>query len=133
DLVEARIRHAERAEYDAPSFRVLPPALKERYFAPVGSRFKVKSWFGIPVHFRVLNLLDIGEAYTPGFFDAVFCRNVLIYFGDAMVYRICGLFHKLLAREGALFLGHSESLLGRTHLFRPQRASDFIYYVRLEP
>jgi chemotaxis protein methyltransferase CheR len=133
DLVDAKILHAERGEYDPASFRVIPSELKERYFVPAGSRFKVKSWVGSSIRFRVLNLLEIGEAYEPGFFDAIFCRNVLIYFGDATMYRMCGLFHKLLGRTGALFLGHSESLLGRTHLFRPHRAADFIYYVRVEP
>lgn len=133
DLNAAKVRQAEAGEYESASFRGVAPELKERYFVATGGRFKVKSWVRTPVRFRVLNLLDLGEAFEPGSFDAVFCRNVLIYFGDALMYKICGLFHKMLAREGALFLGHSESLLGRTHLFRPQRASDFIYYVRVEP
>lgn len=135
DLNAAKIAQAESGEYDASSFRATSPELKERYFAASASpgRFKVKSWVRNPVRFRILNLLDLGEAFEPGFFDAVFCRNVLIYFGDELMYRVCGLFHKLLAREGALFLGHSESLLGRSKLFRPQRASDFIYYVKVEP
>ncbi len=133
DLNPAKIRQGESGEYEAASFRATTPEVKERYFSAAGQKFKLKSWVRTPVKFKVLNLLDLGEAFEPGTFDAVFCRNVLIYFGDETMYRICCLFHKMLVPEGVLFLGHSESLLGRTNIFRPQRASDFIYYVRVEP
>lgn len=128
DLNVAKVRQAEAAVYDGASFRMTPPEALERYFQPDGARHAVKSWVRPPVRFRVLNLLEMGDHFEPESFDAVFCRNVLIYFGDTLLYRICGIFHKLLRPEAALFLGHSESLLGRTTLYKPQRASDFIYY-----
>jgi chemotaxis protein methyltransferase CheR len=134
DLNAAKIKQCEAGEYDGSSFRMTTPEVKSRYFTPgaVG-RSKLKGWVRTPVKFRVLNLLDMGSAFEPGSFDAVFCRNVLIYFSEALMFRICGTFHKLLGPDGLLFLGHSESLLGRTPLFRPQRAQDFIYYVKVDP
>ena len=44
--------------------------------------------------------------------------------------RACVHFHRALRPGAPLFLGHSESLLGKTRLFRPERAPDFIYYVK---
>jgi chemotaxis protein methyltransferase CheR len=133
DLNAAKIRQCEAGEYEPTAFRVTTPEIKARYFAPSGARHKVKSWIKTSVRFRVVNLLELGDAYEPASFDAVFCRNVLIYFSEPLMYRICGVFHKLLRPSGSLFLGHSESLLGRTQLFRPQRAADFIYYQKTDP
>jgi chemotaxis protein methyltransferase CheR len=82
------------------------------------------------VKFRVLNLMELPGAFPEAYFDAVFCRNVLIYFSEATMQRACALFHGVLRPRCPLFLGHSESLLGRTRLFRPERAPDFIYYVK---
>ena len=38
-----------------------------------------------------------------------------------------------LGNLATLFLGHAESLLGRTRLFRPERAPDFIFYAKEGP
>lgn len=45
-----------------------------------------------------------------GPFDAIFCRNVLIYFDQSTKQKIVAGFRKLLADDGVLFIGHSESL-----------------------
>jgi chemotaxis protein methyltransferase CheR len=128
DLSPAKVREAKEGAYGPSSFRFTSPEARERYFTKADPKLKIKPWLQKTVRFRVLNMLELGEAFPPGTFDAVFCRNVLIYFGDPVIARLAGLFHKLLKRDGALFLGHSESLLGKTPLFRPERGADFIYY-----
>jgi len=132
DVNAARIRQAEQAEYEGLSFRAATPEAKERYFGSTArdGRLRVKAWLKAPVRFRVLNLIELPDAFPEGHFDAVFCRNVLIYFSEATMQRACVLFHHVLRPGAPLFLGHSESLLGRTRLFRPERAPDFIYYVK---
>ena len=132
DLNPGKIRQAEQAEYEGLSFRATTPDAKERYFGATGKdgRLRVKPWLKAPVRFRVVNLMELGEAFPESFFDAVFCRNVLIYFNDATMQRACSLFHRVLRPGAPLFLGHSESLLGRTRLFKPERAPDFIFYVK---
>ena len=132
DVNPARIRQAQAGSYEGLAFRATPPETKERYFVPEDGRFRVRESLRSLVRFRVLNLLELGNAFEPQTFDAVFCRNVFIYFDEALTYRICATFHKLLRRGGFLFLGHSESLLGRTTLFRPQRAPEFVYYARTD-
>ena len=135
DLNASRIRQAEQAEYEGLSFRAASAEAKERYFGTTATngRLRVKAWLKAPVRFQVLNLMELSSAFPEGYFDAVFCRNVLIYFSDTTMQRACALFHRVLRRGSPLFLGHSESLLGRTRLFRPERATDFIYYVKEAP
>lgn len=132
DLNPTRIRQAEQAEYEGLSFRATSAEAKERYFGtmPKDGRLRVKAWLKAPVKFQVLNLMELPGAFPEAHFDAVFCRNVLIYFSEATMQRACALFHRVLRPRAPLFLGHSESLLGRTRLFRPERATDFIFYVK---
>jgi chemotaxis protein methyltransferase CheR len=58
------------------------------------------------VAFRELNL--IGQWPMKGRFDAIFCRNVVIYFDEPTQHRIWGRFRGLLQPAGRLYVGHSE-------------------------
>lgn len=60
------------------------------------------------VSFKPLNL--IGQWPMKGPFDAIFCRNVAIYFDKPTQGEMFGRFSKLLAPEGFLYIGHSENL-----------------------
>jgi chemotaxis protein methyltransferase CheR len=62
------------------------------------------------VHLRPLNLIDPWPMRGP--FDAIFCRNVLIYFDAAAKAAMIDGFAAVLRPGGLLYLGHSESLLG---------------------
>jgi chemotaxis protein methyltransferase CheR len=69
------------------------------------------------VRFECLNLLDpVWPIRAP--LDAIFCRNVMIYFDEATQREILERFVPLLAPDGLLFTGHSESLLRASDLFR---------------
>ena len=70
------------------------------------------------VEFRPLNLRSEGwEVNGP--FDAIFCRNVLIYFDKPTQYQVLRRLAIHLTPTGLLFAGHSESLLHAADLFRP--------------
>ena len=60
------------------------------------------------VSFKPLNL--IGPWPMKGPFDAIFCRNVAIYFDKPTQGEMFGRFAKLLAPEAFLYIGHSENL-----------------------
>lgn len=53
---------------------------------------------------------DLSSDYALGEMQLIFCRNVLIYFGDALRRRVFGLFAASLERSGFLCLGASEAL-----------------------
>ncbi len=62
------------------------------------------------ITFKPLNLLASSWPLT-GPFDAVFCRNVMIYFDKPTQSRILSRFVPLLKPEGLLFAGHSENFM----------------------
>jgi chemotaxis protein methyltransferase CheR len=69
------------------------------------------------VRFEVRNLLAPRWAGDERF-DAVFCRNVMIYFDRAAQQRLLDRFAGVLAPGGLLFLGHSESCAAGHPAFR---------------
>jgi chemotaxis protein methyltransferase CheR len=62
------------------------------------------------ITFRQLNLLTDNWA-LQGQFDAIFCRNVMIYFDKATQRKILARFVPLMKADALLFAGHSENFL----------------------
>ena len=60
------------------------------------------------VSFKPLNLMSAWP--MKGSFDAIFCRNVAIYFDKQTQGTLFGRLGKILAPEGFLYIGHSENL-----------------------
>lgn len=59
------------------------------------------------IHYQHLNLLD-QKWDIPAPFDAIFCRNVMIYFDHKTQLQLLNRFSRLLKPGGLLFVGHSE-------------------------
>jgi chemotaxis protein methyltransferase CheR len=77
---------------------------------------KVKPELQAMVKFFRLNLLDgVWPIKQP--VDAIFCRNVMIYFDKPTQYAILKKMKPLLKPDGLLFVGHSEALYHATDLF----------------
>jgi chemotaxis protein methyltransferase CheR len=112
DLDTNVLRHAEAGIYTEERVREMPRALVAKYFTRTGDgdavRVKVKPELAQMITFRQLNLIQPLPMKGP--LDAIFCRNVIIYF-DKDTQR--DLFARMapLQRPGdMLFLGHSETL-----------------------
>lgn len=112
DLSQSMLAQCRLAEYDSLSLgRGLSNERLQRFFEPAeGTAWRVKSAFRQKVRFQALNLKD---SYSSlGKFDAVFCRNVLIYFSAELKKDILTRIHGTLKPGGYLVLGASEGLTG---------------------
>lgn len=69
------------------------------------------------VTFRQLNLLH-SDWPVRGPFDAIFCRNVMIYFDKPTQLKILRRFVPLLQSHGLVFAGHSESFQNASDLLK---------------
>lgn len=69
------------------------------------------------INFKQVNLLS-PDWQVRGPLDAIFCRNVMIYFDKETQLKILQRFVPLLQADGLLFAGHSESFHNATHLFK---------------
>lgn len=78
---------------------------------------KIRSQVQDLIHFNSLNLLAPNWP-VKGPFDAIFCRNVMIYFDKPTQYKVLARFHPLLTQNGLLYAGHSESFQHAADLFR---------------
>jgi chemotaxis protein methyltransferase CheR len=129
DVDQVALEKARRAVYHHNSFRSLSPAVKERHFvAAAGAAAQVKESIRRLVSFRAGNIVDAASYLGLPALDVIFCRNVLIYFSDAMILKVVRLFHDALVPGGYLFLGHAESLSRITDLFTPIRFQGAMIY-----
>ncbi|SFX10397.1 CheR family methyltransferase [Marinospirillum alkaliphilum] len=78
---------------------------------------KIRSQVQDLIHFNSLNLLAPNWP-VKGPFDAIFCRNVMIYFDKPTQYKVLSRFHPMLREDGLLYAGHSESFQHAADLFR---------------
>jgi chemotaxis protein methyltransferase CheR len=134
DVDTDALEKARRAVYHHNSFRGVAPAAVERHFVRLpGGGAQVKEAIRRLVQFRHGNLVEGASYEGLAPLDAVFCRNVLIYFSDAMILRVVRFLHEALAPGGYLFLGHAESLSRITDLFTPIRFQGAMVYQKALP
>lgn len=111
DIDPASLRVAENAEYAASMVRREVPRDLIGFFEPSGhEKVRVRSDVRQLVAVRRLNLVQ--EWPIRGAFDAVFCRNVVIYFGAETTDRIWSRFAERIVPGGRLYVGHSERVKG---------------------
>lgn len=87
------------------------PRLKRWFQQGTGAqhgKVKVNAALQELIAFRELNLMETWPMRGP--FDAVFCRNVVIYFDKPTQRALFARFADILTNDGHLFVGHSESL-----------------------
>ena len=109
---------ARKASYPAEEVVSVPADLRRSWMENVGSgAMRLDEAPRGLVTFRPLNL--IGAWPMKGPFDAVFCRNVVIYFDEKTQMRLLTRISTLLRPRGYLYLGHSERMVGPAEaLFR---------------
>ena len=121
DLDTQVLATARNGIYPLASVLKLPEERQKRFFLRGCGRHegdaRVRPEIGARVEFMRLNLMD-RDWPIAGPFDAIFCRNVMIYFDKPTQARLIERFARLLAPHGLLFAGHAESLLDNGRHFR---------------
>lgn len=131
DLNPERIGRAHEALYADSSLRACDEDARRRYFTQEPGGFRLKDRYRRGVRFFHTNLLAPNGALGWAIYDAILCRNLLIYFSEEAFADAIRLFARCLAPGGYLFLGHSESLLDRKSPFAPAMLGGAVVYRKL--
>ncbi len=121
DLSHRVLATAKAGTYNADMMADVPNAWLQRYWTAKAdgagrTTYTATQALRRNVHFAKLNLMEKWPMQGP--FDAIMCRNVMIYFDKATQQRLVERYWALLRPGGHLFVGHSESLTGMAHRFR---------------
>lgn len=121
DIDTSVLETGRKGVYPDDSAARLSPERQRRFFhqcsGDLSGHIRVRQELMNLVQFSRVNLLDKTLA-VKGPFDAIFCRNVMIYFDKATQREILVKFLPLLGPDGLLFAGHSESFMHAADLFR---------------
>jgi chemotaxis protein methyltransferase CheR len=121
DLDTQVLASAREGIYPLQSVSKLPPERQRQFFLRGTGRHegkaRVRRELAAHVEFQRLNLMDAQWPVVPGL-DAIFCRNVMIYFDKPTQRRLIDRFGSLLKPSGLFFAGHAESLLDSGRVFR---------------
>jgi chemotaxis protein methyltransferase CheR len=117
DLSVQVLRRAREGVYPLGHANDIPIPYRNRFLlrgaGQESGRIKIATEVSSLVNFQRLNLND-GSYPFIGRFDAIFCRNVLIYFGSSAKVRVIDQLLDQLVPGGSLFIGHAETLSGIT-------------------
>ncbi len=121
DIDTQVIASARAGIYALQSVLRLPEARQKRFFLRGTGRFegqaRVRREIAAHVEFMRLNLME-RDWPIEGALDAIFCRNVMIYFDKPTQHQLIARFARLLKPKGLFFAGHAESLLDQGRHFR---------------
>ncbi|NDW00817.1 protein-glutamate O-methyltransferase CheR [Salipiger sp. PrR002] len=113
DIDPAILRRARRGRYPREDCSAVPPPFQSRWLSPASGEpehVEVSQDLKRIISFAELNLICDWPFKGP--FDAIFCRNVAIYFDQDTQQRLWTRFSAMLRAGGFLFIGHSERLSG---------------------
>jgi chemotaxis protein methyltransferase CheR len=114
DIDPNMVADGTKGVYEDGLMAGVPNDMRERWFVKQrqdgGLSWAVCDQLRELVSFRELNL--IGAWPMKGAFQAIFCRNVVIYFEDDTQKQMWSRFQSLLSPSGRLYIGHSERVSG---------------------
>lgn len=112
DIDTKVLEHARKGVYRMDQIEKIPEDIIRKYFikgkGESDGMIHVRPEVQAMVTFRKLNLMDNVWSLRPGF-DAIFCRNVMIYFEKDVQLQILKRFAPLMNANGQLYAGHSEN------------------------
>jgi len=130
DIDRKVIEKASGGVYTSYSLRATDKAWIDRHFKKEGDLYRIADRIRGRVSFVRGNLMDPQALRNYRDADAIFCRNVLIYFSDEAIKKIAESYYATLSDSGYLMLGHSESLSRITDMFYARRNPNTIVYTK---
>jgi chemotaxis protein methyltransferase CheR len=97
--------------------RGMPIRLLVKYFKQNEAQWAIAPELKAMVRFREHNILH--DLSALGTFDVVFCRNLLIYFDRDTKQNVLERIGRIIAPNGILLLGGTETVIGITSRFEP--------------
>ncbi len=127
DISDQAVAQASYAHYTHFELeRGVSPAMRYKYFESSGDRWKVKDELRALASFKKCNILQPFLNTVP--YDIIFCRNVAIYFKEEDKIRLFRNIGHVLAQDGALIIGATESISGYCPEYVPMRYLRSVYY-----
>jgi len=129
DINYSALLTGQQGNYSETQMETVDYTTRLRYFDKIGDKYAVKPKLKELVSFDFHNLK---ADFLPQRNDAIFCRNVMIYFDEPEQKRLIDKFYRCLNPEGYLFVGHAESLFGLTKKFHMIHQNNATVYQRIE-
>ncbi|MDB4993223.1 MAG: chemotaxis protein CheR, partial [Myxococcaceae bacterium] len=133
DVSRRVLARARDGSYGKSSVRLRPPAARARWFVEEGARLKVRPELSDRISWRRVNLVDPGAVAALGSFDAILCRNALIYFSEQTVRGVVTSLTAALAPTGLLAVGAAESLFRFGTALRGEEHGAAFFYAPVVP
>jgi len=129
DISTVVLEKSRKGVYDEKRIEPVPRIIRVRYFHKVNNNESVK--YAVNDSLKkliVFKRLNLSKPPFPmhGPMDAIFCRNVMIYFDKIVREKLVDEMYRLLKPGGYLILGHSESLTGIPSDFKGVKPSVYI-------
>lgn len=122
DISTRVLAQCAKGTYGAQKISPIPESYIRRFFEKTNTgnspMYTVRREVKDIVKFTRLNLAKPPFPMN-GPLDAIFCRNVMIYFDNSVRKNLLEECHRLMAAGGHLFVGHAESLTGILSGFKP--------------
>lgn len=125
DIDADNIRKAATGAFNAARLAGVDALRRDRFFRPQGEAYQASDDLRRLVHFRVH---DATRDASPGGFDLILCRNLLVYFDDTLQARVLATLRRSLEGPRLLVLGRSETVPPDVQGFRTLSRPSRIYH-----
>lgn len=123
DIDTEVLARAEAGVYGLDALREIPEHRVRAHFLRGYGEFagmaQVRPELRAMVTFRRINLVEANLPLSEGLYDAIFCRNVIIYFDRPTQQSLVERLAEHLKPNGYLFTGHSENLFWAREILTP--------------
>ena len=129
DLNPAALAKATCARYSTWALRETSIEMRAKWFREDGREVILDESVRAMVTIEQANLAcEESEVWQSAAYDAIFCRNVLMYFEPQQIRAVIVRIAQSLAPGGYLFLGHAETLRDVSDRFRLCNTHETFYY-----